>query len=81
MMVSERHIRIVEELKENPEISVSELSQKLFVSEPTIRRDLTELHNKGIITKVYGGAILNTEAAYREIHFFLRENEKSSTKV
>ena len=81
MMVSERHIRIVEELKENPEISVSELSQKLFVSEPTIRRDLTELHNKGIITKVYGGAILNTEAAYREIPFFLRENEKSSTKV
>lgn len=47
MMISERHIRIVEELKENPDISVSELSQKLFVSEPTIRRDLTELHNKG----------------------------------
>ena len=81
MMISERHIRIVEELKSDPEISVKALSEKLFVSEPTIRRDLTELHNKGIITKVYGGAILNTEAAYREIPFFLRENEKSSTKV
>ena len=81
MMVSERHIRIVEELKRSPEISVKALSEKLFVSEPTVRRDLTELHNKGIITKVYGGAILNTEAAYREIPFFIRENEKSSTKV
>jgi DeoR/GlpR family transcriptional regulator of sugar metabolism len=81
MMVSERHLRIVEELKKRPEISVKELSEKLFVSEPTIRRDFTELHNKGIITKVYGGALLNTEAAYREIPFFLRENEKSSTKV
>ena len=81
MMISERHIRIVEELKNDPEISVKTLSEKLFVSEPTIRRDLTELHNKGIITKIYGGAILNTGAAYKEIPFFLRENEKSSTKV
>ena len=81
MMISERHIRIVEELKNDPTINVKELSEKLFVSEPTIRRDLTELHNKGIITKIYGGAILNTEAAYREIPFFLRENEQSSTKV
>lgn len=81
MMISERHMRIVEELKNDPKVSVSTLSKKLFVSEPTIRRDLTELHNKGIITKIYGGAILNTEAAYREIPFFLRENEKSSTKI
>ena len=80
MIISERHRRIVEELKNDPKISVKELSGKLYVSEPTIRRDLTELHNKGIITKIYGGAILNTVAAYREIPFFLRENEKSTTK-
>lgn len=81
MIISERHRLIVDELKNNPQISVRELSQRLFVSEPTVRRDLTELHNKGIVTKVYGGAILNTEAAYREIPFFLRENEQSSTKA
>lgn len=80
MMISERHKRIVEELKNDPHINLKELSEKLFVSEPTVRRDLTELESKGIITKIYGGAILNTEAAYREIPFFLRENEKSSTK-
>ena len=81
MMIGERHERIIEELKADPKITVRKLSDKLFVSEPTIRRDLTELHNKGIITKIYGGAILNTAAAYREIPFFLRENEQSSTKV
>ena len=81
MMISERHVRILEELKSDPSISVKALSEKLFVSEPTIRRDLTELHNKGIITKIYGGAILNTAAAYRETPFFLRANEKSSTKI
>ena len=80
MIIGERHRRIVEELKKDPSISVSELAAKLYVSEPTVRRDLTELHNKGIVTKIYGGAILNTAAAYREMPFFLRENEKSSTK-
>ena len=80
MMIEERQRLIIEELKADPHIGVKELSKKLFVSEPTIRRDLTELHNRGIITKIYGGAIINTTAAYREVPFFLRENEKSIAK-
>ncbi len=80
MMIEERHKLILEELRADPSISVKELAKKLFVSEPTVRRDFTELHNKGIITKVHGGAIINTAAAYREIPFFLRENEKSIAK-
>ena len=51
MMIEERHRRILEELGEHPDVSVRELSAKLFVSEPTVRRDLTELHNRGMITK------------------------------
>ena len=80
MMIGERHRRILEELKKNPEVTVRELSVLLSVSEPTVRRDFTELHRKGIITKIYGGAILNQGAADREIPFLLRENEKSSVK-
>ena len=80
MMIGERHRRILDELKEKPDISVKELASRLFVSEPTIRRDLNDLHDKGIITKMYGGAVLNTATAYHEIPFFLRENEKSATK-
>ncbi len=81
MMISERHRRILEELKKKPDITVRELSVLLSVSEPTVRRDFTELHRKGIITKIYGGAILNQGAADREIPFFLRENEQSISKV
>ncbi len=81
MMIGERHRRILEELKKNPSITVHELSVLLSVSEPTVRRDFTELHRKGIITKIYGGAILNQGAADREIPFLLRENEKSSVKT
>ena len=81
MQIGERQRRILEELKENPHITVKELAAVLYVSEPTIRRDFTELHEKGIITKIYGGAILNQGAADREIPFFLREQEKTSVKA
>ena len=81
MMISERHRRILEELQRNPHATVRELATLLCVSEPTVRRDFTELHRKGIITKIYGGAILNEGAADREIPFFLRENEKSKVKA
>lgn len=81
MLIGERHRRILEELKRNPHITVKELALLLSVSEPTVRRDFTELHRKGIITKIYGGAILNQGAADREIPFFLRENEKSTVKT
>lgn len=80
MMISERHRQIIEQLKRDPDITVRELSRLLSVSEPTVRRDFTELHRKGIITKVYGGAILNRGGADGEIPFLLRENEKSGAK-
>ena len=81
MLIGERQRRILEELKRNPQITVKELAILLCVSEPTVRRDFTELHRKGIITKIYGGAILNQGAADRESPFFIRENEKSTAKT
>ena len=81
MLIEERHKRILEALRENPQITVKELASLLCFSEPTIRRDFTELHKKGLITKYYGGAILNKRAADGEIPFAMRENEKSSGKA
>ena len=81
MMVNQRQRRILEELEKKPDITVRELAKLLYVSEPTIRRDFTELSSKGIITKVYGGAILHRGAADREIPFFFRQQEKSAVKT
>ena len=81
MMIEERQQRILEELRTSPDLTVRELAKRLSVSEPTVRRDFTELHKKGFITKRYGGAILNMGAADREIPFLLREQEKSSVKT
>ena len=81
MQIEERQRRILEELRKNPNVTVRELSELLYVSEPTVRRDFTELDRRGLITKIYGGAILNRGAADREIPFLLRENERSSVKA
>lgn len=81
MIISSRHQKILELLKKNPDITVAKLAKELYVSEPTIRRDLHELDEKGIVTKKYGGAILNQGAPDLEIPFLLRENERSEAKI
>lgn len=80
MTISERQERILELLRQDPKISVAGMSAVLYVSEPTVRRDLTELDAKGLIHKVYGGAVL-PEGAETLIPFVFRENEKSAAKT
>ena len=80
MTISERQERILELLRQDPKISVARLSAVLYVSEPTVRRDLTELDGKGLIHKVYGGAVL-PDGAETLIPFVFRENEKSAAKT
>ena len=81
MLIGERQRLILEQLKRKPQTTVRELAALLCVSEPTIRRDFTELHRKGLIKKIYGGAILRAGSADGEIPFLVRENEKSAGKT
>ena len=80
MLIEERQRRILDELNRTPSVTVAQLAKLLHVSEPTIRRDFTELEKKGLITKRYGGAIPHPGAADGEIPFLLREKERSSVK-
>ncbi|HBQ60673.1 MAG TPA: transcriptional regulator, partial [Balneolaceae bacterium] len=56
MTVTERHEKILQELKENGKVSVQELSNELDVSEVTIRKDLRVLEDKGLLFRTHGGA-------------------------
>jgi len=51
-----RHQRIVAQLSATPTLRASELAVVLSVSGETIRRDLLELHEQGLINRTYGGA-------------------------
>jgi DeoR/GlpR family transcriptional regulator of sugar metabolism len=53
---SERQARIVAELRALPTLRVNELADRLEVSTETVRRDFSELEERGLINRTYGGA-------------------------
>ncbi len=58
MLNIEHQARITELIREKRMVSVAELMELFSVSDMTIRRDLDVLERKGIVRKVYGGAVL-----------------------
>ena len=54
---SDRQSRIVAELRSTPSLRVNELATLLGVSTETVRRDLAELGERGLINRTYGGAM------------------------
>ena len=56
MLKEERYERILELLEGNQYLSAQQLSRQLFVSRPTIRRDLAELQQRKQVVRSHGGA-------------------------
>lgn len=57
MLPEERKALILDYINNNHAVSTTELIEKFDASEATIRRDLTEMNAKGLISKVHGGAV------------------------
>ena len=57
MLTEDRFSRILAVVDAEGSVTVADLVRRLETSESTIRRDLTAMHKKGLLTKVYGGAI------------------------
>ncbi|MGL5806058.1 MAG: DeoR/GlpR family DNA-binding transcription regulator, partial [Xenococcaceae cyanobacterium] len=62
MLTAERRQYILDLLNRNKKVLSSELSTVLNVSEDTIRRDLRELAESGLLQRVHGGALLASPA-------------------
>ena len=58
MLASERQDHILEILRRDKAVRVSELSHTLGVSEMTIRRDLLKLEQAGLLKRTFGGAVV-----------------------
>jgi DeoR family deoxyribose operon repressor len=56
--------QIVDMLKSETAVSVRELADTLDVSEMTVRRYLNDLSERGMVTLLHGGAVLNQESYY-----------------
>jgi DeoR/GlpR family transcriptional regulator of sugar metabolism len=60
MLSAERHTAIVEMLRQRGRVVANDLSAELGVSADTIRRDLRELDEMGLLRRVHGGALPRT---------------------
>jgi len=79
MIMLERQNEIFNYLQKHKYGSVSELAQKFFIGEATIRRDLKKLEKQKLIERTYGGAVL-IEGLSGEIPIDVREKERNSAK-
>lgn len=57
MLTEERFSRILAIVDLEGSVRISDLVQRLEISESTVRRDLAAMDEKGLLTKVHGGAI------------------------
>lgn len=58
MFVAERQNKILEIIRREKSVKVSELSELLGISEVTVRKDLDELHRERKILRTHGGAMV-----------------------
>lgn len=63
MLKEERQHYIIELVRKEGKALASELSERLEVSEDTIRRDLRDLGEMGLVQRVHGGALLAAPTA------------------
>lgn len=85
MLVEQRYQKILDLMKADGSVKVSELKKKLDVSSETIRRDLETMETQGLIRRARGGAFLNEDVRQENSHqiytpFEQREQENVESK-
>jgi DeoR family transcriptional regulator, fructose operon transcriptional repressor len=63
MLAVTRHQSILELLENQGTVQVSELSDRFSVTPKTIREDLEKLEEKGLLTRIHGGAVSRSDQA------------------
>ncbi len=85
MALNERQDDILHILKTQKKATVAKLAKELFVSEATIRRDLAEMKNMGLVERSHGGAILPENSEEISIFFRMEKNagekERAATRA
>jgi DeoR/GlpR family transcriptional regulator of sugar metabolism len=81
-MSIDREKQILEILLKEKKVTVKQLAKALFISEPSVRRDLQSLEKQNLIKRIHGGAVLEeTALSKNRIPFLIREYEQSSAKT
>jgi DeoR/GlpR family transcriptional regulator of sugar metabolism len=81
MSFKDRENSILEFLQQNREATIDELCARLFVSAPTMRRDLKALADSGKIIRTSGGAVFNSiqwEGTPQELREIIRNTSTAA---
>lgn len=74
--------KLLEYLEKYQYASIEDLSTHLYVSPSTVRRKLTDLQSKGLITRTHGGAKLNDENNFSpSFTFRIHQNSFAKKKI
>jgi len=79
MTFSGRREEILRILGERESASIRELSQLVYVSEASVRRDVAALENEGLVRRIHGGVLL-TSSENAVLPLYLRDGEHSAQK-
>lgn len=75
----ERQEEIIRILEKHKSVSVTKLANTLFVSQPTVRRDLSVLENQGKVQRTHGGVVLR-KTSDAEVPLLFREDKNHAAK-
>lgn len=81
MALNIRQLEILELAKASGRVSVDELSARFEVAAQTIRRDLSELADQGMLDRVHGGAVMPSGVSNIGYDERRRMNEDAKTAV
>lgn len=80
MLSEERKALILEYINANHAVTTTQLIERFNASEATIRRDLSEMSSRGMITKVHGGAVSNQTTIANDYNVSEREGKNIDEK-
>lgn len=82
MTAEQRKQRILDLLKENDTVRVTNLSRQFGVSEVTIRTDLEDMEKKGLLSRIHGGAVSSYKPYYSmNLNQRLETNQKAKVAI
>lgn len=87
MLKAERHQRILELIHQTNAVTVRDLAQMFAISPITIRRDLLELDERGLLARTHGGAVPSLEviaegnARYEMYSYAERHRQQEAEKL
>ena len=81
MTTYERRQSLLDILRKQPGLRVSEIAKALGVSEGTVRNDLNALEDEGRLRRVHGGAVLTEQNQFQNNSFVRRYNQNIAAKI